>query len=146
MGFAAGETQIVWASGARTWERLASRGIWVHGCSEGLGDDEAPNVDVLAGGVVDWRRLTHSGSDAPDAVATYAVTQPLPDTLAARTHFYWTSGSQFRAALERFPQIREGWHASGPGRTARVIRDTLETGTRRHIWLDYEQWLLSVLR
>jgi len=145
-GLAAGETQVVWAAGVRTWEKLAAQGVWVHGCAEGLGDEEAPAVDALAGGPLRWYRLTHNASDLPDAVATYAVSQTLPDSLAMRTHFFWTSGSQFRAALERYPQIRDGWHASGPGRTARIIRETLDTGTRRAIWLDYEQWLLTVLR
>src|SRR5690606_39263124 len=72
---------FVWAAGPRTWRRLAERGIWVHGSSEGLGDAEDPALDQLAGRQLSWRRLTHGKSDAPDALPTYDVDLPLPDDL-----------------------------------------------------------------
>ena len=52
---------IVWAAGRQTWQRLAARGIWVHGCADGLGDDERPPIDLLAGRALSWIRLTHTG-------------------------------------------------------------------------------------
>ncbi len=138
--------QLVWAAGTRTWRRLASRGVWVNGCTEGLGDAEAPRIEALAGRSATWLRLTHAGSDAPASLATYEVDHRLPPDLAARTHFFWTSASAFLAALEAVPAIRSGWHASGPGRTARVIRDTLGSPDRVSIWLDYEQWHAHLTR
>ena len=132
-------SRLVWAAGQRTWERLASRGIWVHGCADGLGDNEGPQVDALAGQPVIWRRLTHTESGDPEALATYAVDETAAD-LEGRTHFFWTSGSAFARALARQPAIRSGWHASGPGRTARAIRDTLGPEGRLSLWLDYDQW------
>lgn len=137
---------FVWAAGPRTWARLAARGIWVHGSSEGLGDTEDPAIDLLAGRPVRWCRLTHGGSDAPGAIATYDVELSLPDDLPGRTHFFWTSGSAFRDALRRFPTIRAGWHACGPGRTFRAIREALGETDRLSVWLDYEQWLEHVRR
>ncbi len=137
--------RVVWAAGIRTWAKLATRGVWVHGCADGLGDGEAPDVDLLGGNAIRWQRLTHTRSGAPDATATYEVVRTLPADLASRTHFFWTSGSFFLEALERFPGIREGWHASGPGRTSRVIRDTLGDSDRVSIWLDYHQWQQNIL-
>jgi hydroxymethylbilane synthase len=131
--------RLIWAAGERTWERLASRGIWVHGSADGLGDSERPQVDALAGRSVAWKRLTHTESGDPDALATYAVDETAAD-LAGRTHFFWTSGSAFARALARQPAIRSGWHASGPGRTARAIRETLGAEGRLSLWLDYDQW------
>jgi hydroxymethylbilane synthase len=138
--------QVVWAAGSRTWRRLAARGIWVNGCADGLGDAEVPALDQLAGRTVVWRRLSHTSSDDPDAVATYSVHVPLPDDLASRTHFYWTSGSLFLDALQRYPAIRNGWHGCGPGRTSRVVYDALGAGGRISIWLDYDQWHQHVTR
>ncbi len=138
--------QVVWAAGSRTWRRLAARGIWVNGCADGLGDAEAPALDQLAGRAVLWRRLSHTASDDQDAVATYTVHVPLPDDLASRTHFYWTSGSLFLEALNRYPGIRSGWHGCGPGRTSRVVQDTLGNDGRISIWLDYDQWHQHVTR
>jgi hydroxymethylbilane synthase len=114
--------------------------VWVHGSSEGLGDLEHPAVDLLAGREPHWLRLTHDRSDAPGALATYAVEDSLPDDLASRTHFFWQSGTLLREALAGHPAIRDGWHASGPGRTARALRETLGDEARITTWLEYEQW------
>jgi hydroxymethylbilane synthase len=141
-----GSAQILWASGSRTWEKLARRGIWVHGSAEGLGDGEDPDVNVLAGSAVAWLRVTHTGSGDPAALATYTVQQALPDDLDRRTHFFWTSGSLFLEAIERFPAIRAHRHASGPGRTSRVIHETLGPSPDARVWLDYDQWFQTVIR
>jgi hydroxymethylbilane synthase len=135
--------RLVWAAGSRTWERLASRGIWINGSADGLGDHERPDIDALAGRPVLWRRLTHTDSGDPEALATYAVEEAAVD-LTGRTHLFWTSGSAFARAVARQPAIRSAWHASGPGRTARVIRDTLGAEARLSLWLDYDQWLTHV--
>jgi hydroxymethylbilane synthase len=145
-GVTADASQIVWAAGTRTWRRLAARGIWVHGCSDGLGDGESPAIDDLAGRSVQWHRLTHTGSRGADAIATYEVEMPLPDDLASRTHFFWTSGTVFLDALTRHPAIRGAWHGCGPGRTARTLLDALGDRSRVSIWLDYEQWYRHVNR
>lgn len=138
--------QLVWASGSRTWEKLARRGIWVNGSAEGLGDAEPPHVDGLAGSRMTWLRLTHDEAGDSAALATYVVQQALPDDLDRRTHFFWTSGSLFLQALARFPGIRAHRHASGPGRTSRVIRETLGPSPDVRVWLDYDQWLQNVIR
>jgi hydroxymethylbilane synthase len=138
------EEQVVWGAGSRTWERLAERGVWVNGCADGLGDAELPAVDLLAGRSIRWTKLTHADSGDPDAVATYAVDQDFPEDFAGRTHFFWTSGSAFLKAVAKYPSIRHGWHASGPGRTGRVIRENLGIADHVSVWLDYDQWLHRV--
>ncbi len=131
--------QLVWTSGTMTWRKLAARGIWVNGCADGLGDGEPPNIDRLAGRGVSWTRLTHADAARPGDLAAYAVTTRLPEDLASRTHFFWTSGTEFLRACEAWPSIREGSHASGPGRTAEVLREVV--GESAGVWLNYEQWL-----
>jgi len=136
---------VVWAAGDATWRRLAARGTWVNGCTDGLGDDEPPAVDALAGRSVSWVRLTHAGGvGAPGALATYEVLRKLPEDLPAYSHFFWTSGAEFRSALERWPALADGWHGSGPGSTARTIAGALGTSDRCGIWLDYDHWLSEV--
>jgi hydroxymethylbilane synthase len=140
--------QIVWVSGTRTWQKLAARGIWVHGSADGLGDAEAPQIDAFAGRTIAWRRLTHAAAaeTLPDALATYVVEETLPADLSSRTHFFWSSGTAFQEAIARTPAIRDKWHACGPGRTWRVVREILGPGGRVSAWLDYDQWLSSVRR
>ena len=137
------DRHLVWVSGLQTWQRLAQRGVWVHGGNDSLGDAEAPSVNTLAGHAVAWQRLTHQGSGDPEALATYVVERQLPRDLAERTHFFWTSATAFLEALAAHPSIRGGWHSSGPGRTARVIRENVESG-HATVWLDYDQWHQNV--
>jgi hydroxymethylbilane synthase len=139
-GWADAPDTLVWAAGSRTWRRLAARGVWVHGCADGLGEDEPPPVDTLAGRPVRWVRLTHSGAERPGDLATYTVETTLPDDLPSRTHLFWTSGELFLQALDRWPELRGAWHASGPGRTRDVIRTTLGVSGRTGLWLDRESW------
>src|SRR5688572_2321727 len=54
------DSQLVWASGLKTWERLAQRGVWVNGCAEGLGEHEHPRIETIAGTEVQWTKLTHA--------------------------------------------------------------------------------------
>lgn len=144
-GLALSDETLVWTPGERTWRALAARGIWVNGCADGLGDAEAPGADALAGQPLTWRVLTHGRSGRDGAIPTYDVHYTFPLDLGSRTHFFWTSGSAFLAAVERYPEIRHGWHASGPGRTAQVIRAALPDAGRASIWLDYHLWLTTVL-
>lgn len=132
-------TVLAWAAGGTTWRKLAARGVWVNGCADGLGDDEPPDVDLLAGRTVNWLDLTHDLAPRPNALATYHVDVPLPDDLGRRSHFFWTSGELFRQAIDRWPAIRDGWHASGPGRTRQTIAATVAP-ERTGVWLDRESW------
>lgn len=142
-GWAPSPDTLVWAAGSTTWRRLAAAGVWVHGCSDALGEDESPSIDTLAGRAVSWTRLTHRTAARPGDTATYEVEASLPDDLSERTHFYWTSGQLFLRAVERWPVIRSGWHGSGPGRTRHVIADTIGAG-RAGVWLDRESWEAAV--
>jgi hydroxymethylbilane synthase len=132
--------RLVWAAGGATWRKLAARGLWVHGSAEGLGDDEGPGIDHLAGRRVEWHRLTHAGVDAANALATYVVAERLPDDLPMRTHFFWTSGTSLRRAIDQWPSIRNGWHSSGPGRTWQALEAALGPGGRSRVSLDYDAW------
>ena len=134
------EGAVVWAAGSVTWRRLAARGIWVNGCADGLGDDEAPPVDLLAGRVLEWIDLTHDRAARPDAIATYHVDVPFPNDLASRSHFFWTSGEVFLRALDRWPSIRGAWHGSGPGRTRHTIAAAVGATERTRVWLDRDSW------
>jgi hydroxymethylbilane synthase len=135
--------RIVWVAGASTWRKLAARGIWVHGSSEGLSLFDSSVVDRLAGRPMQWHRLTHAGADIADAVATYVAESPLPADLDQRTHFFWRSGSEFRKALEAFPEIRDRWHACGPGHTLEVV-ERLAGPTLVRPCLGYTEWLTEI--
>lgn len=128
--------RTVWTTGTKSWFALAAAGVWVQGCSEGLGAEAAATMitepllrlpppaqwDVLthAAAVEPWQEGSWAGANV---IATYAVSnawQPDAAQLAAATHVFWSSTAQFE----------RGWHltsstchhASGPGKTAEHIR------------------------
>ena len=136
------DAQIVWASGLKTWERLAQRGVWVHGCAEGLGEQEAPHIETLVGAAPKWTKLTHADArseNSLEAMATYRlVPQEDGPKLDGRKYFFWTSGSGFERALALNPWIKSLEHFCGPGNTQRTLE---RNGITPHIFLDHQQWL-----
>ncbi|MEK7357108.1 MAG: hydroxymethylbilane synthase [Bdellovibrionota bacterium] len=121
--FRAARDAWIWTAGLTSWRKLAERGVWVNGTSDGFGETESPQLDALAkamGHELDWLKLTHAASTrgSMPICATYELLAKAsgPD-LSGRTHFYWMSGSSFDRALELFPAIRDAFHASGPGLT-----------------------------
>ena len=128
--------QRIWASGTKSWFRLADRGVWIEGCAEQFGFDLLR--PTLGQGVLglpdigDWRILSHG--DAVDAwpghdvTVTYTVSphEPLHDgheavrSLRAAKSAFWTSGSQFDAFREWIPEGCR--HACRFGRTWFYLR------------------------
>ncbi len=118
--------QVIWSAGIDTWRRLASRGIWVHGSDESLGENAKGGIRALFPRVEHWVRFTHEhGYDSPhsERITTYRLERaaPLAD-LRGRTHFFWRSGAQFYDYLQANPEIRGAWHGCGPGNTFSIIR------------------------
>ncbi len=145
---------IVWAAGLRTWRKLAQRGIWVNGSAEGLGEQELPRLETLAGRRLDWIKLSHQDAgSSPDLplLATYRlvprngrIVSGGPDGLGdlqGREYFFWTSGSSFRQAIAVAPWLREKTHFCGPGNTCQAL---VEAGIEPHVFLDQQQWLAEM--
>jgi hydroxymethylbilane synthase len=141
--------QLVWTAGVKSWVRLAARGVWVHGCSDGLGEDEDAQLDVLLGRKPAWVKLTHQ--DAPlrgPHVATYRLV-PRAGVLAPSgyRHYFWMSGSQFDRAVQMDAQILEAHHACGPGHTLHHLQQRLGPSRQVDVYLsfaDFKKEMLSV--
>jgi len=134
--------QIVWASGVKTWKRLAQRGVWVSGSAESLGEQEPPNIETLAGSPLTWVKLTHESGYSEGAMPTLATYRLAPNNshvdLEGKTYFYWKSGSSFEHALSLNPRIKEMTHFCGPGNTQRILE---KNGVQPHVFLDHTHWL-----
>lgn len=121
----------VWVPGVATWFRLASEGVWIEGCTEGLGFDcleewiASPLLQLPA--LSDWALLTHEG--ASDSVAqrvtTYRLNFDLNEhariTLKRASHVFWSSGRQFDAYGPLITNHKDVIHACGAGRTAQAL-------------------------
>ncbi len=139
--------QIVWSAGVKTWKKLAERGTWVNGSSEGLGEDELCDIQVLTSETPKWLRVTHQASAEgdPNSLGTYRLVPRAehPD-LKGKTHFFWMSGSSFLRAASIFPEILNAHHACGPGKTFSAIKAHIKAPGSLSIYLSYEDWLSEV--
>jgi hydroxymethylbilane synthase len=143
----------VWTSGIATWKKLASQGVWVHGCSDGFGEDEFMDLSALIEGAgkppVRWAKLTHEiGQNTENKmfIPTYKLEKndSFPD-LRDKKSFFWSSGSLFLQALKEQPSIADEHHACGPGHTYKIIQQTLEnmgkhSSERLEVFLTHEEW------
>lgn len=131
----------VWTAGLTTWRKLAQRGVWVHGSSEGLGEAEDMRLQELNGGDIKWLKVTHSEAGTPKTgrttLSTYEVQRNiLPESLKGRTHFYWNSGTEFLAAVQLDPAVRDGYHFCGPGRTSDIVAEALGGAERIYTFIE----------
>jgi hydroxymethylbilane synthase len=133
---------LVWTSGAKTWQALAEQGVWVHGCSEGFGEQEESFAEILAGEKLSWSKLSHQDGFASDndprLLANYKVQFLETPDISGKEFFYWHSGSQFLFMLQKFPELRGRTHACGPGNTFKIISQHLTS--RPWIFLDQDDW------
>lgn len=133
------EGGYVWAAGLATWKKLTGRGVWVHGTSEGLGEEEFPKIEILLGHKVAWLRLTHQAAAGKDlhSVPTYTATYSLkqPELLEGAKVFFWKSTGHFETVFEAAPDLFKphcALHAVGPGRTLKALKARL----RSNGWTD----------
>jgi hydroxymethylbilane synthase len=153
-GYTSGAEQILWAAGIETWKALASRGHWLSGCSDSLGEDflaAGPQIEALApeqsGG---FTKLSHDKSldgsrDCSKVVATYTLS-PKPDAKLPEPlpeWFYWMSGTAFKWAVSQKPEILGALHSCGPGNTLKTILEFVPQAQVR-VYLNYESWLHQI--
>jgi hydroxymethylbilane synthase len=114
----------------------------VNGCAESLGERERPRIETLAGGPVDWLKLTHADGYTDgemEVLATYKLTPKNQSIdLRGKKYFFWKSGSAFEYALRRHPWLKEKTHFCGPGNTQKILA---RHGIEPNIFLDHRQWL-----
>lgn len=144
------DSQLVWASGLRTWRKLAAQGIWVNGSSEGFGENEATGLKALVDRPLSFIKLSHS--EAPESLErplfpTYDLIEKniFPD-LQGRTHFFWASYSSFKRAYEKYPEIKEAHHFTGPGNTYTLVRKALGPEAKIEIYPSYYLWRDELLQ
>lgn len=144
-GFDFRKSNIIWAAGVSTMKELAKKDLWVSGTSDGFGENEFLNLEILLGRKTDFVKLTHKDSESVDSSLerfyTYELTKPeINGDLSNKTHFFWMSGSLFDYAIGKVPEIRNAVHSCGPGITYDHIRKRLGSDSKIEIFLNYEDW------
>ena len=136
------ENNILWASGLKTWQKLAERGYWVNGSAEGLGEDLDPNISSLTS--FPWVKLTHEAapeSRIKNTIKTYKLIEKGNSyDFKDKKYFYWMSFSAFYLAINKNPNILDAYHACGPGNTYKQIKKMIKDPAKLYVYLSYEDW------
>ncbi|TGK03849.1 hydroxymethylbilane synthase [Leptospira semungkisensis] len=140
-----GPDTIMIVAGAKTWEKLASRDVWVNGSTDGLGEEDASKIVSILGGSPEFIKLTHEESDIIEGVWKRFVTYKVdfdseqPD-LSEYSHFFWMSASQFDRAYKKDPNLAGKIHSCGTGATYKYIKKILGSEAKVFAFPNYESW------
>ncbi len=144
-------------SGIKTWKRLASEGIWIHGSTDSLGEDHLPFVQGWIREALHltdryWYKLSHADSQVMKSaqpivqIGTYSVAHepaliPPPPDLKM---IYWKSGFEFLQAVKTWPSLLGIEHACGLGQTAKALASVLPP-EKVSLYFDENDWRKSVI-
>lgn len=156
--------QLIWVSGPQSWRKLASRGFWVSGCSESLGDQsqffdpESPLLSRVFGPTDKlprkkvWLKLTHDATTQENppgfqskmrVYPTYRLAWDVPDLYDVDT-FFWSSASLFSAAFAKDSTLASrGTHYCGPGITFEKLSRIIQP-ERLRMYPSLELWQKQV--
>ena len=146
-----------YTSGIETWKHLAKKGVWVHGSTDSLGEEQLPEVVnwikvMLSLSDKNWFKLTHQDSPketsilAPVNIGTYRLEyEPKLDFKVKNIKMiYWKSGYEFLKAIEIWPELKQVDHACGLGQTSKTICSQVPQN-KVTIYYDEKNWRSSVL-
>ena len=140
-------TNVIWASGIKTWRSLAKKGIWVNGTSDGMGENFDTNINSLTKNK--WIKLTHKSaheSRIKEVIYTYELKKlPFNEDISKKKYYYWMSSSAFKYILSMYPEIINAHHACGPGNTFEELQKIIKDPKRLEIVLTYNSWKNKLL-
>ena len=140
-------SNILWTSGINCWKNAVSRGYWIHGTSDSFGERRGINLENFLSKNLPRYKLSHdkSSSDNYKLIPVYELTVKKNIkknmNLNDKTHFFWMSPFQFDLALDLFPDIINGNHSCGFGRTYNHLKDRLPNEKNITRFHSYKSWL-----
>ena len=140
-------SNILWTSGINCWKNAVSRGYWIHGTSDSFGERRSINVENFLSKNLLRYKLSHdkSSSDNYKLIPVYELTVKKNIkknmNLNDKTHFFWMSPFQFDLALDLFPDIINGNHSCGFGRTYNHLKERLPNEKNITRFHSYKSWL-----
>ena len=122
---------LIFCSGTRSMKKLAAQGFLVNGCSDSLGEKTLQSfkssellkfmTPKISKG---WKVFSHAEatSSLGEIIPAYEmkidnVSEEFSKKILETEIFYWTSFRQFKAYLDKFPEIRNKTHCCGLGKT-----------------------------
>ena len=125
----------IWTSGVQSMLALTSRGFWVHGTCDSLGEDEEKRVELMDKHK-GWIKVTHDYMPSTECptIGTYRLVlkntvtrESLLTELQGKKYIFFSSGSAFTAVTGLVPELVNQFQQGtctvgcGPGNTLALI-------------------------
>ena len=120
---------FIFASGNKTWKKMAAKGVWVNGSSDSLGHEQITQfqksllLNIFFKGRL-WKVLSHgeSQSEVGEVLEAYErkVLSPKPEfikRLQEASVFFWTSFFQYETYKSHLNPSKKLIHCCGTGKT-----------------------------
>ncbi len=123
----------LWAAGNRTMKKLASKGLWVCGSSEGFGHQEIVEFQkskLLQIFLKDskWEVLSHDQAQSEVGPCKPAYTREIREVNDQRVELmldaeviYWSSDFQYKTYTQKYPELKNKIHTCGLGKTFKKL-------------------------
>jgi hydroxymethylbilane synthase len=120
---------LVWSAGIKTWKKLAQKGEWIHGTSDGMGEDFILKIQssfwlTLFTPELNWMVLSHQNAQSSIGPITPCYQHVFQDmSIEDKEHFknvkycLWASAPQFEFYTSQIPSLLKAMHFCGPGKT-----------------------------
>ena len=141
------KSNIFWTSGVKTWRYAARKGYWINGSSDSLGEQNGIEIDHLIAWKLKKYKLSHTNASSKifQILPTYQLEFDEDKIkmlkLDERTDFFWMSPLQYEKAVEFFPEISNGNHSCGFGRTYEYLKTNLPNSKKINCYFSYKHWL-----
>ena len=122
---------------------MAKKGYWINGSSESLGEEKNFNIQSLMEDQIDRYKLSHKDaiSNTMKIIPSYEITKiQIMEQLDNKTHFFWMSPMVFEAAIKKSPNILDGYHACGFGKTYDYIKSKIKDKSKISRYLSLDHW------
>ena len=141
------DSNILWTSGIKSWRYAVQKGYWINGTLDNMGEDIGVDIGSLTHSTLKKYKLTHrdATSENYEIIPQYElefdknVIKNL--NLDKRSDFFWMSPLQFQKALEYYPEIINGNHSCGLGRTYEFLKKNIPKSKHISCYFSYEHWL-----
>ncbi|MDD4973276.1 MAG: hydroxymethylbilane synthase [Bacteriovorax sp.] len=145
----------LWAAGTKTMKELAALGYWVNGCADSLGDDEIKNLRAskACALMIDTNAALSvlSNDEATSTLGrvipcyTRVIEQNTDKAFEEKINtsdvFYWTSFFQYKAYIEKFPQIINRVHVCGLGKTYQQFKENNINILPMSSMVEFKNWV-----
>ena len=141
------KSNIFWTSGVKTWKYAARKGYWINGSSDSLGEQNGIEIDHLIAWKLKKYKLSHTNASSKifQILPTYQLEFDEDKIkmlkLDERSDFFWMSPLQYEKAVEFFPEISNGNHSCGFGRTYEYLKTNLPNSKKINCYFSYKHWL-----